>query len=888
MGKASEASWYGKIAEFKRQQNISLSECSSFLLDILQGLYEDISEKIKIELLLILQEYGEGLIQGQESAEQAVGSIKSILKDLLNRNHDKHYVTHCLVTTTTLIIQFDLFQFNPLLVQEITQIVLNICKRVNIPGETLIRKVASECLIELETAIPLILSKNAYLLFDLAKKEKSYMSQNYMLLVSIVVQNALQLDDDNKMSVILEGEIAFDRVLPHDAQQMMSYIAGELNHMSPTILWQAGQIISHLFTLLDMPEVVLQNKMIECCYSSNLQLLHLGLLLGLEILQGTVTLQELLVIAECLLNKVMLPTFPNGIRAMCLEWLLEALQQIDFMTDEAGLLISDTCVKLKKQLALDSPSLMQAKLEMLSRVLIMYPKAFDYFHCLEILLKIAYQGIIGPQLSILFRAFYLRFSQSRDSAMKSKIKDHIVQMTLKSPALIGHTIDLIRSINSDDSDVIRQDLIHQIASFILKLPTSSFFADSSKFFPLVELACSEKGLWPLGVIKWMKSFCLKSAICRSGDWEFGSNMLSACRAILANHSAVQLLHEMADLLWFIHKKFNDQDIKDKALFIYLIIGHASPKYFEKLFGRSNSDSKNQSFSRKNDIEVPAELVRGILPTICLDKAFLIFEKSVVHKMKKKCDQLRFTYNNYESYMTMLKERFDTSVNLNLKIMFASDVSSENQPTKVYALSIKFNQNTKCRVIPQIHLPFLFKSGLKGNGCLGECVSLQIEPCEAVPFNIEPCCTFTNSDGRICVAPVPPIKLTFSDFFHPLAKFSEKAADSERRHLFQSLWDHCKQNKKTSKSSSGSCVTCVKRLIIRDTNIKKVMKKEWKPFVIEENDNASNIGIFLSPKYHLLMTLSISADQTLVRFCIDNWELLDVVENYLEGVVSKNR
>ena len=880
MVRSSEASWYGKIAEFKRQQNRTLSESSAFLLDILQGLYEDISERVKLELLLILQEYGEVLVQRQESAEQAVGAIKNICFD---GNHDKHCVAYCLVTMTTLICQFDLFQFNPSLVEEITQILLNKCKRVNIPGETLVRNVSCDCLIELETATPLILSKNVYLLFDLAKEERSYVSQNYMLLLSIVVKHLLHLDDDKNNPLVLESELPMDKIVTRDAQQMTSYIAGELNHMSPTILWHTAQNVSQLFTTLDMPEVVLQNKMAECWYSSNLQVLHLGLLLGLERLQQIVNLQDLLVIVECLTNKVVLPIFPNGVRAICLEWLFEILQEINFMTHQVGSLISELANKLSKQLALDSPYILQGKLELLSGILLAYPGAFDFFHCLEIPLKLASQGIIGPHLSTLYRTFFLQFKETDDVGVKNEIKDHIVQLTLQSPSFMGHTIDFIRAIKTPIGCSIRMDLIHQIASFILKQPANEFIVLSNEFFPLIELASSEKGLWPLGIVKWMSSLCTSSTICRSGDWEFGSNILSICRAILANHSTLQLLYELADFLWFLHKQFNDQDIKDRALFLYLIIGHASPKYFDVLFRRSNEEGKAQSFGRKTDIKVPAELVRGILPTIFLDKPFLAIEKAIIHQIQQKSDEINISYNNYENYMKMLPEAFETSVNLKLKVKFASEVSSDEMPTKIYALSLKFNPNNKCEDIPQLHLPYLCNSDTDGKKCPTDCETLKITPYCANPFKIPTCCTFTNDDGRICSAPAPPLYISFPDFFHPLVHLPEGG----RILLFTSLWDHCEQNKKTSKTSPNSCVTSLKRLVIKEEVSKSILEKNWQPFIVEDKGNDYKIGIFLSPNYHFLMILTISREQTLVRFCIDNWKLLDVVEDYLEGIVSDN-
>ena len=885
MVKASDAIWNGKIADFKRQKNKSQSECSSFFFDILQGFYEDISEKVKVELLITLQEYGDSLIQGQESAEQAVGSIKSILEEVFGSHHDKHYVTHCLVTTTTLIIQFDLVEFNPLLVQDIIQILLSICKRVNAPGETLTRKVACECLLELESAVPSILSKNVYLLFDLAKQEKTYMSQMHLLLVSDVAINSLHYGNSAKGALLFNDDDAMEGIMTRDVQQMASYIAGELNHMTPLVLWQTGQNVSQLFKLLDMPEVVLQNKMIECCYSSNLQALHLGLLLALDLLQDTVVLQDLIVIAECLLNKIMLPTFPTGVRTMCLEWLAEVCSQINFITDEARDLIVPMVSHMRKQLILDSPFVMQGKLEIFLAVLEMYPEAFDYFQCLEIPLQMARHGIVGRKLTILFSSLYLRFTGTDDFSVKSRIKDHIVNMTLRTPSFIGHTIDFIKGIQKDQDSAIRQDLIHQIASFILQLSVNDFSVNFNRYFPLIELACSENGLWPLGVVKWMRLFLLQSPVCRLGNWEFGSNVLSVCRAILANHSSMKLLYELADFLWFLHRKFNDQDISDRALFFYLIIGHASPKYFGTLFRKPNVDNRIQSISRKTDIEVPAELVRGILPTIRLDKEFLVIEKSVVHQMENISGTQNYAYDSYESYLNFLHENFETAVNLNLKIRFASDIDVKKVSSKVYALSIKFNPNGRCTDLPQVDLPYLAVSLPQHQQLNCDCIIVKVRPSEAAPFSIETCCTFTNQDGRVCVAPAPSIQLTFSDFFHPLMNFSDESCDiSLQRNLFGFLWDHCSKNIKTSKACSNCCATSVKRLAISEKVMKRILETAWKPFVVEASENYI-VGIFLAPAYHLLMRLSISPSETLVRFCMDNWKLLDVVEDYLQDLVN---
>ena len=894
MVKTSETFWSAKIAEFEGQQNRTESECSSFLYDILQGLYEDISETTKIELLLVLQEYVESLIQTQELAEHAVGSIKCILKDLLADQHDTHYVINCLVTTTTLIIQFELNQLNPQLVKEITQIFVDLCKRVNIPNETLIRKVACDCLFELETAIPSILSKCIYLLFDLTKKEKSFAAQSYMLLLSTVLCNILQYSESGceDLTYCEDFNTTHHGIGEKDEQQITSFLAGDLSNMSTVILWQIGQKIGFLFENLHMPKVVLQNKMIQCCYSSDLQVIHLGLLLAFDHLQGVITSQDLNVLAHCLLRLIKLPVFPNGVVLMCLQWFLEVVRQIDFLGD-SEFLLQNVFDEMIKTFPFDPINIINGKIDLVANLLQINPTAFDFMKSLEIPLKMVNNGIGGQYSSLLFKAFYFRFNQTGDKKEKERIANRIVHMTIEMPKLLGHTIDFIMGIKKGPEEQIKQNIIHQIAGFILKLEKTQFLAQSDNYFPLIEQACSEARLWPYGVIKWLRSLCLTSTIYTDGiiygDWMFGSEILSVCKAILRTHDSLQILQELADFLWFIHKRFQDQDIRDRALFFYMIIGCASPKYFTKLFAQPGTEANPQSASKKGEVEIPADLVQGVLPTIRLDSPCFSFKKAVQQRSQKVTCLKESLYTDMETYKMVLEQYADKSIDLDLNVAFREDAAN-HAPSKVYALTIKFNSNGNCKEIPDALVPYTCaKPQSKKQASKEQLVKLKLYPFDSLPFKIGVSCTFMNEQGRICVAPAKQLQLNFFDFFQPLISASDDNENGlEKRVLFECLWKHFKKNQKAMGSSEQTCVLSVKRLDILENKISDILEKDLRGFCVEKTKQRYKIGVFLSPANHILMDFKVAKEETTVWICIDNWKFLDLVGDFLDELVLSNK
>ena len=103
----------------------------------------------------------------------------------------------------------------------------------------------------------------------------------------------------------------------------------------------------------------------------------------------------------------------------------------------------------------------------------------------------------------------------------------------------------------------------------------------------------------------------------------------------------------------------------------------------------------------------------------------------------------------------------------------------------------------------------------------------------------------------------------------------------KKKLFDMLWEHFGKNQKTTSFKEHSCAVSIKRQVIAERSIKSVLERALQPFMVCNDGNKVTFGIFLPPRYHLLLVFEISNEETLVRFRVDDWQLLDIVEEFLE-------
>lgn len=884
--------WHQKIMQYKKNQKSS--ETSALLLDILMGLCQDLSEVTKIELLSLLQEHGEALIQNQEDAEQAAGSLKNILENIHDKN-GKLYIANCLITATTIIIEFDLKDFNRQLVHDMVGILVSMIKRVNAAGQAFLRKVACECLLELETSMPLMLERYLNVIYELTRTEKSHAAQSYMVLFSTTLLNSLlghgndntesEHRDHKTESVDEASDMPISLIIAEKGQHMASFISEEYNLLTPAAKWHVGKEICHIFAGMDMTINVLISKLLlECSLSMDLHMLHLGVYLILYNVETSKSICDIEMFVASLLRDITIPQFPTRFKFMCLRWFSELLSSLRMVINlENTFDLTNNVLENIMPTVFDVPDLVREKLQVINEVTVMHPNqnsnAMQYF---QVPLKLAQYGVATFRLAVLYRALYLQFVSAQNNETREEISDQIFQITMKNPTFIAFTVDFISVVRDNLLEPVCCHLIGRIVDYILRLDYDNFMGQSDYYFLLLEHACSEKDLWPMAIVKWLKKICTEFQICRFGSWKTGSNILLICRGILRVHTAVSLLHELADFLWLLHQRFNDDDIKDRALFYYLTIGHASPQHYCKIFASTEAEHRIQAISKKTDIEIPSNVMQGVLPTVRMDKEFLSLGKSSVHKDKRLLHLPDNIYKDVSRYREMLQdEMFDRNVYLDLQVQHCKETPG-NVAARVFALTLKFNTYGPYKVIPDIHLPYLSKFVKSDFSSRGESILLKFEPEQPMPFQISVTAVFSNDAGRTCIVPIKPIQLEFSDFFNPLIGADQPGEFDRKRELFNSLWVQCGENQRKTTAEELSCAESVKRLIISRQDIKSSLLHDLEPFVVSSDaDHVTKVGIFLPPCYCALLVFEIGDEETVVRLRVDNWELLSLVEDYLE-------
>eukprot|EP00794_Sanderia_malayensis_P010927 gene10927-12088_t len=899
MVKTSDAAWLQKILQFKAQKNASVSENSAFLLDILQGLYEEIQESTKFELLNVLQEYTELLIQGPDVAEQAAGTIIGLLENLqdvvtVGKHHNKHYIASCLITATTIVIEFELREFNCHLVQDLIRILMRTARKVNQPALAFIRKTACECLVELEINQPGTMERYLNELYLLSAKEKTYAAQTYLVLFSTVLLNFLQSDVKDKFLIIdSTSDMSVMKIVEKKGKEMASFVAEDYNLLSPTAKWHVGQKIPLIFHQLGIPVSILTTKLVfECGQSMDLYTLHQGISLALSNQENLRSFHDIKMIAFSLLRCISMPHLPQGFRCICLTWFVELLQPLRSLALDIADFAQDAIKQLTPNI-FNKINVLTKKFEVITDIASMFKDVnFDLLNLLAVALKSADYGVRGTMLVTLYRLFFLNFIKSKHVSIRQSIVDQIMKITVKNPNIMEHTVDFISSIRNTIHEPVCKNLIYQINHVLLTLDFQDFLKHSGCYLIFLEYVCCEKELWPRAIVDWLNNLCSNTDVCKQGDWLLGSNILLVCRSILRTHTSVMLLQGLADLLWLLHRKYQHGDIRDRALFYYLTIGHASPQHFSKLFASMEAEHKMQVISRRNEIEMPSDLMQGVLPTLRFDAEVFELTKTA----KYKANRMAYTsahnsvYKDIKSYKEMLaSESFDKNVYLQLSISLTDHNRGEDIPSKIFALTLKFNSSGPYHDIPELHVAHLSKPG-PSDGCSrsskGEAITvLKFEPRQPMPGSILITSVFSNNVGRTCVAPLKPIAVKFADFFNPLAcDTSEQSGDNSSSKLaFEMLWADFGANQRSKTTTDKPCAESVKRLVVNSDTMNSVLRTELSPFLVEQADCIKKYGIFLPPCYCILFVFAISDEETLVRFRLDNWELLSITEEYLESL-----
>ncbi|KAF3792578.1 AP-5 complex subunit beta-1 [Nymphaea thermarum] len=156
---------------------------------------------IKSQLIFFIEEFSSVMIEPSD-AEPALGSVVQALRALVQSPIDGVSVTYGLkeqmmVSMTSVVIVADGLRRAPHHLESLVALLLTVINRPNHGPDRQSRAVACECLRELERAYPCLLVEILGHLWTLCQSERTHASQNYILLLTTIVNNLVSTTTSN-------------------------------------------------------------------------------------------------------------------------------------------------------------------------------------------------------------------------------------------------------------------------------------------------------------------------------------------------------------------------------------------------------------------------------------------------------------------------------------------------------------------------------------------------------------------------------------------------------------------------------------------------------------------------------------------------------------------
>jgi AP-5 complex subunit beta-1 len=146
--------WY----EFRSSPNAFLiknkTNVESLLHDLLQILYsEDKDAMLKLNVLVILQEYASFLLDDLNRTELVLATLRNIF-DNYRSVADQLFISEVLVTITDVLVQSEFIESLQQFLMEFVSLLFEIIEKIKSEPNRLLRAIACDCLKELESSIP--------------------------------------------------------------------------------------------------------------------------------------------------------------------------------------------------------------------------------------------------------------------------------------------------------------------------------------------------------------------------------------------------------------------------------------------------------------------------------------------------------------------------------------------------------------------------------------------------------------------------------------------------------------------------------------------------------------------------------------------------------------
>ncbi|XP_077998184.1 AP-5 complex subunit beta-1-like isoform X1 [Glandiceps talaboti] len=917
--------WLEDITSFNRGPQSFLTKKGSdeegFVVDILQALFcENIRELVKLQLLNILQENSQVLLTDNTSVEQTIGSLKNIFDET---ESESIYKNHILVTITTILIQHEQLEQQTKIFIEFMDFLLNMISKINDGFNRNLRRIACECLKEIEMTYPGILTRKLEHVYAMSQLENTFIAQSYTSLFVTVLKNSVgnmtQYSNDPPDNVLNElmctrKEPLKPLILPDnftselfnvkkkaqrkvlkqklasnvdtkELKRALSFVMESSTLMTTQCLYYIMvQLIECVAYVHDLSPATFKSLFLHCVSTADLSVFHLVFLLKERFSSQLFTDRDEEFILRRLLIYAITPTFKPSHQLLCYEWLLHFPEHQKDAFSERSLptKLDSSYFATFFPRVFDDIDTTLAKLNVLSLCFkpssISDSAAATLMSCLVSLHKSVNYGVTGLVAVALYRALFNYYRKHQYTTLVEDIYKCILGIIVGHPKFAAQTIDFLESIREFHPDSsFSVDVLRALTDQSICTPISAILEDLGHYLLILERAAEEKEITQNSVLIFLQQLLVSSDLCSNDGWSLGNSLLSVCRNVLKYHNTDLVFRELGDLLFLLLTKYDDIDIRERARFYYALMTNLSTQKFclqltsiltafsPAAMATSQTLTSLVTGSANFSTACPVRQLDGtILQLRRAEKKWNIMKIGIPDSVDR--GQM------LEEYLKIIKSSdFNPPVAVAYYIYFKENMDILYE--KVYAIVLHLQTSSNYLQVKDQEIAVIHHSNLAEPSC--KQVTFEFCPLEPVPATFDISAMFSNEDGQTCSMPLAPLQISFEDLFLPLPEI----CGCSKQQVFNNIWIFIHTQQENSESS---CTESVCSLQLSQDMISVTVTQKMAPFIVSSSSvgDIYQIGILLPPSSHLLMKIMPLSETAVISMVTDNWKILPLVNRYL--------
>ncbi|XP_055040477.2 AP-5 complex subunit beta-1 [Misgurnus anguillicaudatus] len=917
--------WDQRISAFllSPTQFLALSTSESFLAELLRELRNDkANDQLKILLVSVLLEHPTILCPSVSVGEETALELMSVFTHTAQKSINLK--CNVMLAITNVIICTSCLASRTKMAEDWLELLFQTIRDTNDYGgltQQPLRATACECLREMETCNPGLLSQKLEVLHLLKQQETTVLHQSYSMLYTLGLKNAIRIlanqnnITDLEFKSVLGGNEGFAwknnptplTLLPINMMVQVPCLppgldCKELKSVMSTLLDESYLLtpISQSALLRELVEIVamvpglspalFKSQLLRLFGTAEVELMHATLFMKETFTDSLFTAEDENFLLKRLVGMAQHPLLRIPDKLFYMDCILHFPENrpISSTADESlPVLVTPRLAASLLPTVFNDSATMLCRLNLSCLVHLEADegeadKGINYlFDHIMALLKIVDNDGSREVVVTSFRAlfiFLVHFNGIEELAGKiiNKLCDLYYRHCRLAPNLIGLADQIQEHLNDPAWSV---KLLSGLQKRIMEMPPLQLTIHNlSWHLKVLKRVAKEAQITQKNTIYLLLNVLINSNLCERGNWQVGNAVLAVCRNLLEHPSIDRVFIELADLLQYMSVHYDEMDIKDHARFYYTLLTNLS---WEKLIGvlakvpdggrakeRSHSAIMAESEGLANILTVH-KTERHVLQLI---KAQEITSASTLESSES-LDADKEERNWLEVYQEQFqKPGFGSEVTLRYNLTHAE----ETDPlfSEVFNICLHFElKDSNYAKISDIHVPCVFRDRKPPE------VSVILQPVQPYPTTLCVSAVFATQDGRSWHTRLPDVSVSFPEIFLPLAMSPNTC---ERKvNVFDRMWQSI------ASANSEKCDISLFCFKAGDESLGDLIKTHFENYLLveEQNERSWKVLFFLPPRFHVLLKIRQAEDAVHVSIATDNWELLPFVNSYLQSITN---